>query len=50
MRSFWTKCRCYRYGAEVLVVYGYDGGEDSDGEESDPWPSYSIWIVPGTIQ
>ena len=39
----WGKCRCHRFGAEVLVVYG-DVGDDDDG-----WPSYSVWIVPGTM-
>ena len=40
----WGKCRCHRFGDEVLIVYGDVGDDDDDG-----WPSYSVWIVPGTM-
>jgi len=40
MNFFW-KARCHRLGDEIWIVYGDD--------EAD-WPSYAIWIVPGTCQ
>lgn len=43
-RDFFSRPRCHKFGSEFVVVYGQD--EDDDREA---WPSYSIWVVPGTM-
>lgn len=39
--SFEGKPRCHRFGKEIWIVYG---------DDELPWPSYSVWIVPGTME
>lgn len=53
--AFYGKPRCHRFErrtgeTEYLVVYGFCGDIDDDGNDIDEWPSYSVWHVPGTFE